>query len=255
LNSIFSTSRSDSRSASVDQDALEIELEGRFYPLRVRKLAQARSIAVSVDTVKSEVRLTMPRYVNTAQALRFAQSKSEWLAERFAEALPPIPIVDGAQLAFAGQTHVICWSDQYSRKPVKIDGEIRVGGPQDRVSARVISWMKDEARDVYADDLADYCLRAGMKVPTLSVGDARRRWGSCSGRKAIRLSWRLIMAPPMVRRSVVAHEVAHLRHMNHSPAFYALLDSIFEGERRVADRWLKKHGAALHLIGAPARET
>jgi hypothetical protein len=58
------------------------------------------------------------------------------------------------------------------------------------------------------------------------------------------------MAPPMVRRSVVAHEVAHLRHMNHSPAFYGLLDEIFEGDRKDADRWLKSHGSDLHLIGA-----
>lgn len=232
---------------------MEIELGDRFYPLRVRKLAQARSIAVSADTVKGEVQLTMPRYASMAQALRFAQSKSDWLTDRFADALPPVPIVDGAEIAFAGEGHVIRWSADYNRKPLKKNNEIRVGGPKERIAGRVIDWMKDEARDVYAKDLAFYCERAGLEAPALSVGDARRRWGSCSGRKAIRLSWRLIMAPPMVRRSVVAHEVAHLRHMNHSPVFYALLDQIFEGERRDADHWLKQHGAALHLIGAPAR--
>ncbi len=232
---------------------MEIELEGRFYPLRVRKLTQARSIAVSADTVKGEVRLTMPRYASTAQALRFAQSKSDWLAARFADALPPVPIVDGAEIAFAGESHVIRWSTEFNRKPKRIGGEIRVGGPENRIEARIISWMKDQVRDIYADDLAFYCERAETELPTLSVGDARRRWGSCSGRKAIRLSWRLVMAPPIVRRSVVAHEVAHLRHMDHSPAFYALLDQIFDGERREADRWLKQHGSALHLIGAPVR--
>ncbi len=253
MNSIFSIDRSKSRSVYDDQDELEIELGDRFYPLRVRKLTQARSIAVSADTVKGEVRLTMPRYASTAQALRFAQSKSEWLAERFADALPPVPIVNGAEIAFAGDSHIIIWSSDFSRKPLKTDDEIRVGGPEERIESRVIGWMKDQARDVYAEDLAFYCARAGVAVPKLSVGDARRRWGSCSGRRAIRLSWRLIMAPPMVRRSVVAHEVAHLQHMNHSPDFYALLDQIFEGKRKEADRWLKQHGAALHLIGAPAR--
>lgn len=232
---------------------MEIELGDVYYPLRVRKLAQARSIAVSADTVKGEVRLTMPLYVSTAQALRFAQSKSDWLAERFADALPPVPIINGAEIAFQGNSHLIRWSSDFSRKPLKTDDEIRVGGPEDRIESRVIGWMKDQARAVYADDLAFYCARAEVDLPTLSVGDARRRWGSCSGRQAIRLSWRLVMAPAMVRRSVVAHEVAHLRHMNHSPAFYALLDQVFEGERREADHWLKQHGAALHLIGAPAR--
>lgn len=195
----------------------------------------------------------MPRYASTAQGLRFAKSKADWLAERFADALPPVPIINGAEIAFFGEGHVIRWSSEFNRKPLIIEDEIRVGGPEDRIQSRIMSWMKDRARDVYAEDLDFYCERAGVDLPTLSVGDARRRWGSCSGRQAIRLSWRLIMAPPLVRRSVVAHEVAHLRHMNHSSAFYTLLDEIFEGERREADRWLKQHGAALHLIGAPPR--
>ena len=253
MNSIFWTDRSKTRPVPTERDEFEIELEGRFYPLQVRKLAQARSIAVSADTVKGEVKLTMPRYASTAQALRFAQSKSDWLAERFADALPAVPIINGAEIAYAGESHAIRWSAEYSRKPLKIEGEIRVGGPENRIEARVISWMKDQSRDMYAEDLAFYCDRAEVDLPALSVGDARRRWGSCSGRKSIRLSWRLIMAPPMVRRSVVAHEVAHLRHMDHSPAFYALLDQIFEGNRNEADLWLKQHGAALHLIGAPIR--
>ncbi|MEP3225258.1 MAG: SprT family zinc-dependent metalloprotease [Parasphingorhabdus sp.] len=232
---------------------MEIELGDRFYPLRIRKLAQARSIAVSADIVKGEVCLTMPRYAPTAQALRFAQSKSQWLAARFAEALPPIPIVPGAKLAFKGEPHRVHWSPDFRRQPERRDLEICVGGPEDRVASRVLSWMKDQAREVYADDLAYYCARADQPLPTLSIGDARRRWGSCSGRKSIRLNWRLIMAPPMVRRSVVAHEVAHLEHMNHSPDFYGYLDDIFDGDRHKADDWLKQHGAALHLVGASPR--
>lgn len=228
----------------------EIELDGKYYPVRVRKLAQARSIAVSADTVKGEVRLSMPRYASTAQAMGFARSKSVWLAKQFAEALPAIPIIDGAEIAFAGEPHVICWNPSYPRKPERSEGEIRLGGPAALISDRIIRWMKEEARSAYITDLEYYCDQADVDRPQLSVGDARRRWGSCSGRQAIRLSWRLIMAPPSVRRSVVAHEVAHLRHMDHSKRFYHLLDDIFEGDRKVSDLWLKQHGAALHLIGA-----
>lgn len=241
-------SRSKARESETDD--LEIAVGGEFYPLRVRRSPRARSIIVSADTVKGEVRLTMPRFASQAQALRFAQSKSDWLATCFAEAHPAVPIVDGAEIAFAGETHVISWSPEYARMPERGGGEIRVGGPEDRIAYRITSWMRDRARQVYAEDLAFYCERAAVDLPKLSVGDARRRWGSCSGKKAIRLNWRLIMAPPMVRRSVVAHEVAHLRHMNHSSAFYDLLDKIFEGDRKDADRWLKSHGSDLHLIGA-----
>ena len=220
------------------------------YPLRIRKLAQSRSIAVSADTIKREVRLTMPQYASTAQAVRFAQSKSDWLAAQFFNALPLVPINNGAEIAMFGEPFIVHWSPNFVRKPIIAGGEIQVGGPEANIQNRILNWMKEQAKETYAADLAFYCDRADTPLPQLSVGDARRRWGSCSGRKAIRLNWRLIMAPVMVRRSVVAHEVAHLTHMNHSATFYSLLDSIFEGNRRAADRWLKQHGSALHLIGA-----
>ena len=227
----------------------EICLDGKSYPLQIRRSKQARSIIVSADTVKRVVCLTMPVYASEDQALRFARSKSGWLNARFAEAVPPVPVEHGSQIAFLGEPHIIRWSPDFARAPLLGEGEIRLGGPQEHVETRILRWLKAQARTVYADDLAFYCERAGTDLPKLAVGDARRRWGSCSGRKSIRLSWRLVMAPPHVRRSVVAHEVAHLTHMDHSPRFYALLDRIFESDRRVADRWLKQHGRGLHMVG------
>ncbi|MFX8347067.1 M48 family metallopeptidase, partial [Acinetobacter baumannii] len=75
---------------------------------------------------------------------------------------------------------------------------------------------------------------------------AQRRWGSCSARGAVRLNWRLVMAPDWVRRSVVAHEVAHLIHFDHSPRFHALLGQLFEGDIAAANHWLKRHGRSLY---------
>ena len=239
-----------SKPSAQSPDDLQILLGEQSFPVRLRKIARARSIAVSADTVKREVRLTMPLYASTKQALRFAQSKSDWLEKCFTEALPAVPIVNGTQIAVEGETHTVRWSPDHARKPVKVNCEIHVGGPESRIEDRIISWLKEKARSVYAEDLAFYCQATGKDLPKLSVGDARRRWGSCSGQQSIRMNWRLIMAPRAVRRSVVAHEVAHLTHMNHSAAFYDLLDSIFEGDRAAADLWLKQHGSALHLIGA-----
>ncbi|MEP2987962.1 MAG: SprT family zinc-dependent metalloprotease [Parasphingorhabdus sp.] len=229
---------------------LEIELDGKYYPIRVRRSAKARSISLSADPVKGEVRISLPRQGSIREALHFTRSKTEWLVERFDEMPAPIAIENGAIMPFRGNDYRVAWSSDYKRKPEIVDDEIRVGGPENRVSDRVISWMKAQARETYETDLSEYCERAGSKNPKLSIGDARRRWGSCSGNHSIRLNWRLIMAPPVVRRSVVAHEVAHLEHMNHSKAFYAHLDSVFEGDRKAADRWLKTHGNNLHLIGA-----
>ncbi|WP_417612383.1 M48 family metallopeptidase [Parasphingorhabdus sp.] len=231
-------------------EALAINLDGVRYPLQLRRSKQARSIIVSADTVKGVVRLTLPTYASEQQALRFAQSKADWLNARFAEAVPPIPVRDGGEIAYLGEPYVIRWSPEFARTPMVVDEEIRLGGPVEHVEARMLRWLRSQARTIFAEDLEYYCARAGTDLPRLAVGDARRRWGSCSGRRSIRLSWRLVMAPPHVRRSVVAHEVAHLTHMDHSPRFYALLDDIFESDRRVADHWLKAHGRGLHMVGA-----
>ena len=246
MNSIFSMRLF----SSARSEALAISLNGVSYPLHLRRSKQARSIIVSADTVKGVVRLTVPTYASEQQALRFAQSKSDWLNARFAEAVPPVTVADGSQIAFLGEPYIIRWSPEFARAPLLVDDEIRLGGPVEHVEPRIFRWLRAQAREIFAEDLQFYCTRAGTDLPRLAVGDARRRWGSCSGRQSIRLSWRLVMAPPHVRRSVVAHEVAHLTHMDHSRRFYALLDQIYESDRHVADRWLKDHGRGLHMVGA-----
>jgi predicted metal-dependent hydrolase len=88
--------------------------------------------------------------------------------------------------------------------------------------------------------------RAGQPAPLLRLSRAGRRWGSCSGAGCIRINWRLVQAPDTVRRSVVAHEVAHLIHFDHSPAFRALLADLFEGDVAEADAWLRRKGRTLY---------
>ena len=148
-----------------------------------------------------------------------------------------------------GEAHLIEWQADWPRAICRSEGTIRLGGPEAMIEARVLRWLKAEARRVYTDEIAHYCEQAGEPVPRLSLGDPRSRWGSCSSRGTISLSWRLIMAPAHVRRSVIAHEVAHIRHMDHSRDFYSWLDQLYEGDRKAADRWLKMHGTGLQRVG------
>ena len=229
-----------------------IEVDGRVYPLRIKRLARARRMSLRADPVRGEVKVTGPTRLCTAEALAFAKSRRVWLGERFAAAAEPVRLEPGATIGFCGEPLEIMYDETVGRG-VRIDSDqLRVGGPADHAAARVERWLRREAKRLMAEDLAFYCSRAACNLPKLSIGDARSRWGSCSSRGHIRLGWRLVMAPAAVRRSVVAHEVAHLVHMDHSPRFYALLDSIFEGDRKACDAWLKAHGTGLHMIGAGA---
>ena len=134
------------------------------------------------------------------------------------------------------------------RRPVVIDGLLRLGGPAEGLDTRIRRWLQAEAKLLFADDLAFYCARAKVALPTLALTNARSRWGSCSGKGIIRLNWRLVMAPDAVRRSVVAHEVAHLLHFDHSPRFHACLAQLFERDIEEANRWLKRHGRGIYGI-------
>jgi hypothetical protein len=149
-------------------------------------------------------------------------------------------------LSYRGERHAIEWDPRLPRKPVLADGRMRLGGPEETVPARLRRWLEAEALRLLGEDLAHYCARAGQPVPGLRLSRAQRRWGSCSGHGCIRVNWRLVQAPDTVRRSVVAHEVAHLVHFDHSPAFRALLASLFEGDLAAADHWLRREGRSLY---------
>ena len=126
------------------------------------------------------------------------------------------------------------------------DETIALGGPKGSLERRLQRWLESEARTLFEDEIAHYCRRAALDPVPLALSRAQKRWGSCSDRKTIRLNWRLIQAPDHVRRSVVAHEVTHLVHFDHSPAFHAMLDSLFEEDIKQADLWLKEHGRSLY---------
>jgi predicted metal-dependent hydrolase len=230
----------DPRSAPV------IEIAGKPLPIVLRRLSNARRLTMRLAPDGSEVRISMPRWGRQAEALEFARSRQEWLTRQ----LSSLPISDaprpGETLAYRGQALVIDHSEGATRRVRLNEGAICLGGLTEALPARLRRWLEGEARRLLAADLAYYCDRAGQPVPKLALSSAQRRWGSCSGKGMIRINWRLIMAPDFVRRSVVAHEVAHLVHFDHSPRFHALLEQIYEGDVAEANRWLKRDGRGLY---------
>lgn len=227
----------------------EVDIEGESVPVRIRRNPRAKRISMRADAIKREIRITMPHYTPTNVALAFVVKKREWIATRLNSAPDVAPIAPGSEIAVEGESHLIMWCAEWPRSIRCGEGMLRLGGPRESVEARILRWLKSEARRIFTTEIAHYCEIAGEPVPRLSLGDPRSRWGSCSSRGTISLSWRLIMAPAHVRRSVIAHEVAHMRHMNHSAEFYQWLDSLYEGNRKAADQWLKMHGTGLQRVG------
>ena len=224
-----------------------VEVAGRLLPLVIRRNAQARRMTMRLAPNGSEVRVTLPTWGRSAEALAFARQRAGWLAGQLAAVPAAVELGHGAQVQYLGQNHVIRHDPAAPRKVVLGEGELIVGGPAASLPARLKRWLESEARRLLAEDLSYYCLRAEQPQQSLMLTNARRRWGSCAHDGTIRINWRLVMAPAFVRRSVVAHEVAHLVHFDHSPAFHAFLDQIFEADLRAANRWLKREGKTLYL--------
>lgn len=224
----------------------DIELAGRRVPIVLKRLRSARRLTLRLAPDGSEVRITLPVWAEGREAIAFAHARADWLEGQIArlpERAAPQP---GETLRYRGQAVVLAWEPSALRSPVIEGGRLRIGGPEAGLEGRVRRWLETEALRLCEADMREYCAAAGLDPVPLGLTRAQRRWGSCSDKSRIRINWRLVQAPDHVRRSVVAHEVAHLVHFDHSPAFHALLARIFEGEIAEADRWLKEHGRGLY---------
>jgi len=206
---------------------LSVGIDGRDVPVRLRRSRQARSMSIRLDPQDGVVLLVLPDFVSIAQGMVFVCSKADWLRQRM-EALPP-------------------------SRPFHPGGSIFVSGGEAYFQRRLTDWLKAGALAEItrrAQPMAQ-CLQSelgGRALGRVTLRDTRSRWGSCSSRGDLSFSWRLILTPPDVLNYVVAHEAAHLVEMNHSPAFWRIVEKLAPGARlfRV---WLKRHGAELHRIG------
>jgi predicted metal-dependent hydrolase len=226
--------------------AAEIELAGRSVPIVLRRLPHARRLTLRLAPDGSEVRISLPQWAQGREAIAFAHSRKPWLETQLARLPQRAAPAPGGEVRYRGTALRLLWDARHPRQPVIADETLRCGGPETGLEGRIRRWLEAEALRLSEADMHDYCAAAGLDPVPMGLTRAQRRWGSCSDKRRIRINWRLVQAPDFVRRSVVAHEVAHLVHFDHSPAFHALLGRIYEHDIAAADRWLKEHGRGLY---------
>lgn len=228
----------------------EASLEAALpVPIEIRPLKSARRLRLRFDEARRTLKLTCPSRTSRRSALAWALDQRDWIDAQLARTEPAEPFEHGATFPLEGEPLIIRWDASATRIPVLSDGVLRAGGPEFGFARRIELFLKRRALDVMSREVAEFAAAAGVAAASVSIGDAGTRWGSCSSRGAIRLSWRLILAPPAVRRYVVAHEVAHLVHLDHSPRFKALEARLYGpgvGEAKAA---LRRVGPRLRRIG------
>ena len=230
-----------------------LKIDGRTVEIILRANPRARRFIVKVDPSTGEVSVVAPSSRSLNHALEFARKEKNWIADRLADVPHPIPLVVGAPIMFRGVEHVVRMRERGAptdRAPVAIDRDttrpaIRVGGHPEHAPRRVLDWLKREARRRIEERATEYARVLGVQPKRITIRDTSSRWGSCSSTRCLSFSWRLILAPPFVLDYVVAHEVAHLRELNHEPRFWRLVDTLVPHVAR-AQAWLEDNGAHLH---------
>ena len=219
---------------------------GARIPLLVRRHAQARRLRMRFDPVKGEARLTMPPRAALKSALAWAAEQSDWIERQCLRMADNVRIEDGATIPVEGRLVRIVATGTPGRRIALEEDVMIVGGPVAHAGSRVLRWLKERAREALDAETRELAERHRLPLTTVSIGDPRSRWGSCASSGAIRYSWRLILAPAFVRQATVAHEVAHLKHMHHGPAFHDYVRAISPVDPDRARTWLRREGAALH---------
>ncbi len=218
-------------------------------PIEIRPIRSARRLRLRYDDVRGILKLTCPVRTSRRAALAWALDQRDWIETQLARSLPGEPLVSGAVIPIEGRDTRLLWVASASRTPQLDADELRCGGPEAGFERRIATFLKRRAAETMEREAAGFADQAGAVVTGVSIGDAETRWGSCTSEGKIRLSWRLILAPPDVRRYVVAHEVAHLVHLNHGPAFKALEARLFGSGLAEAKASLRRIGPRLRRIG------
>lgn len=218
----------------------KIIIDGDLH-ISVRRSAQARRMTLRVARASGAIVLTLPRAVSIAEGQAFAQSRADWL-RKARQAVPQLSqVAFGALLPVAGEGVTITPS---AGRLVRLEGgQLMV--PQSRPAGPVVAaWLKQLARDKIAAACDRHAQKLGLPYTALTLRDTRSRWGSCTHDGRLMFSWRLAMAPDDVLDYVAAHEVAHLRHMDHSAAFWTCCGALKPGYSHHRD-WLRRHGHEL----------
>ncbi|MEO7786650.1 MAG: SprT family zinc-dependent metalloprotease [Sphingomicrobium sp.] len=218
-------------------------------PLTLRTNPRARRLKLRFDDRSGGLLLTVPPRTSRRAALDWAAGQAGWVSAQLARQPARRPLDPGATIPLEGAEVRLEWIAGASRLVVRGPDSLSCGGPRESFGSRIEAWLKRHARATLSSDSAEIAKAAGVTIKAVSIGDPDSRWGSCSAAGAIRYSWRLILAPPDVRRYVVAHEVAHRLHMDHGPHFKAAEARLYGAPVAAQRSLLRRLGPVLRGVG------
>jgi predicted metal-dependent hydrolase len=197
-----------------------------------------------------------PKRIFAFQLNQILVEKSNWILNKLhareANHIEKVNWTDGEHLLYLGNDIQLNISPENTNKKLIFDeNKLKINGLRGSIHAgaskAVIQWYKKQAMTDFSRRLEILAAKLGVPTPPLTLSNAQSRWGSCNSHGQVRLSWRLLQAPPHIINYVICHELAHLKQMNHSAKFYAVLESLFPNYK-FAEKELKALSPQLHRM-------
>ncbi|MGB7432235.1 MAG: M48 family metallopeptidase [Ahrensia sp.] len=224
---------------------------GRTLPLQVRHNARAKNITLRIEPGARGLKVTVPPGVDDAEIEHFLARQSGWLKGKL-DLVPDQPaLAEGMKVPIRGVPHLIVRETGRGvshQRDTDAGAQLVVYGDGRFVARRVADYLKNCAKQDIEPLVQHHTKTLGRPAKSIRYKDTKSRWGSCSSDGNLSFSWRIMMAPPAVINYLVAHEVAHLKHMDHSPRFWAQCEALCPDMKRAKD-WLKRNGTKLQAIG------
>ncbi|MFM9836413.1 MAG: M48 family metallopeptidase [Methylophilaceae bacterium] len=197
-----------------------------------------------------------PKRIFEFQLHQILAEKAKWIMDKLEARkqnyVPPIVWESGEDLMLLGNlTELKVLPNKKNKQPEFSNNVLTITSPEANnhvfISRKVTQWYKKQAMLDFARRLEIFAAKLGVKTPPLMLSNAQSRWGSCSSRGDIRLNWRLLQAPPHIINYVICHELAHLKEMNHSARFWAIVGLLFP-DYKSAEKELKLLSPQLHRM-------
>ncbi|MBB4301938.1 hypothetical protein GGD81_000962 [Rhodobium orientis] len=240
-------------SALPKEEHFLLTIDGADIRVRLRRDARARRFTLRLPASGGDPVVTLPADGCSRAARNFAERERHWLAARLKRRPDSVAFEEGALVPLRGIEHRIVSGGRHRGTVRREDGDLGprlvVFGAAEHLSRRLTDWLKREARADIEAAVADHAARLKVTPGRVTLRDTTTRWGSCSSSGALSFSWRLVLAPPEVLDYVAAHEVAHLKEMNHSPRFWRHVETLCPGMEEPR-AWLRSNGPRLHAYGA-----
>jgi len=213
--------------------------------IKVVPSRSGRKLTLKIDEKERVPVLSVPRFCSKKQAVEFVNEHLDWIVKSLNK-LPEVKyFADGISFLLFGQNVTVEHHPEARRGVWLQEDKLCVSGNSEFIHRRVKDYIKKRAQEefyTYSRRLAE---KIQCRLTGVSIKDTTSRWGSCSSLQHINYSWRIALAPDFVIAYLMAHEVSHLKHQDHSAEFWQCVASLCPEWSR-GRIWLKRYGKTLY---------